>query len=103
MKVSDEELARMLSEHSDGRAVEDHGFTRLELEADTLARELIAARKVVESLKATAAVLQAEKGRSGGKPFTGTWTIPALNLRVTVREVLDQADAALTEYDEATK
>lgn len=43
----------------------------------------------------TAAVLQAEKGRMGGEPFTGTWSFPSHDLRVTCSGVLDRADAAL--------
>ena len=48
-----------------------------------------------EALKVTSAILQAEMCRSGGEPFSGTWTIPPLQIRATCHEALDQANAAL--------
>ena len=48
-----------------------------------------------EALKVTSAILQAEMYRSGGEPFSGTWRIPALQIRATCHEALDQANAAL--------
>ena len=48
------------------------------------------------ALKVVAAILQAEKGRMGGKPCTGEWSIPALGIRSTVSAALDMARAALS-------
>lgn len=59
----------------------------------TPARE--AAEDLVEAAKAVGAVLQAEMTRSGGQPFTGIWSIPALGVRTTCSEALDKLDAAL--------
>ena len=52
-----------------------------------------------EALKVTSAILQAEMYRSGGEPFSGTWTIPPLQIRATCHEALDQANAALKETE----
>jgi len=50
-----------------------------------------------DALKVTSAILQAEMYRSSGKPFSGTWTIPAFEIRATCDDALDQANAALGE------
>lgn len=78
----------------------DHSrIVRDEQEIEELRTALAAAQeregRMREALALTAAILQAEKERLGGKPFTGTWTIPALDIRSTVSEALDKADAAL--------
>lgn len=43
------------------------------------------------------AVLQSERTRSGGQPFTGNWSIPQIGFRGTVDDALDMADAALAQ------
>jgi hypothetical protein len=48
------------------------------------------------ALRATAAILQAEQRRQGGKPFSGTWTIPAYGISMTVSECLDLANETLS-------
>ena len=43
------------------------------------------------------AVLQSERTRLGGQPFTGNWSIPQIGFRGTVDDALDMADAALAQ------
>ena len=43
------------------------------------------------------AVLQSERARFGGQPFTGNWSIPQIGFRGTVDDALDMADAALAQ------
>ena len=43
------------------------------------------------------AVLQSERTRLGGHPFTGNWSIPQIGFRGTVDDALDMADAALAQ------
>ena len=43
------------------------------------------------------AVLQSERARLGGQPFTGNWSIPQIGFRGTVDDALDMADAALAQ------
>ena len=68
-------------------------YDELQAEADTLRAEVARLRA---SLQVTAAVLQAEMGRTGGKPFTGWWTIPGIDRRLTCRSVLDDANDVLS-------
>tara|TARA_R110000787_G_scaffold95546_1_gene198614 strand:+ start:206 stop:511 length:306 start_codon:yes stop_codon:yes gene_type:complete len=65
----------------------------LAAEADTLRAEVARLRA---SLQVTAAVLQAEMGRTGGKPFTGWWTIPGIDRRLTCQSVLNDANDVLS-------
>ena len=55
---------------------------------------------LVEALQTVSAIFQAEMHRSGGKPFSGEWSIPKLNIRITCNAALDAADAALAAYEE---
>ena len=75
--------------------------------ADTVAA-LWEARVEVEQLRAdndrlrkaagvVSAVLQSERARLGGQPFTGNWSIPQIGFRGTVDDALDMADAALAQ------
>ena len=64
-----------------------HRANRLRAESDLLRR----AAGVVS------AVLQSERTRSGGQPFTGNWSIPQIGFRGTVDDALDMADAALAQ------
>ena len=59
-------------------------------------------KALVEALQVTAGVLQSERTRSGGQPFTGVWSMPSIGRRVTVSEALDEADAALAALKGAT-
>lgn len=64
--------------------------------------EVLAHRKaeadLVSALRQTAAILLAEKNRSGGQPFSGIWLMPALGIRATVDETLDTANELLDRY-----
>lgn len=80
------------------RGDSEEGVLRYVPEA-RLASALAALEEAREALKLTTAVLQAEMGRAGGQPFTGTWSIPALDIRSTVPEALDRADAALARIE----
>lgn len=66
----------------------------MKLTADaTEARDEVA--ELRSALAVVAAVLQSERSRSGGQPFTGTWIIPGTGFRGTVDDALNMADAAL--------
>ena len=58
-------------------------------------------RAEIERLRKAAgvvsAVLQSERTRLGGQPFTGNWSIPQIGFRGTVDDALDMADAALAQ------
>ncbi|MDK8874361.1 hypothetical protein [Paracoccus sp. SSJ] len=66
--------------------IEQH-FARRKAEAD-----------LVSALRQTAAILLAEKNRSGGQPFSGIWSMPAFGIRATVDETLDKANELLGRY-----
>jgi hypothetical protein len=70
-------------------------MTDSQIAREEIARLVAENEKLRGVLRVTAAVLQAEMGRTGGKPFTGNWSIPALNIRTTVDEALDAANEAL--------
>jgi hypothetical protein len=67
------------------------GYVTPEAHAAAL-REAWEARKL---LQLTAAILEAEMGRRGGEPFSGTWHFPTLDIRSTVPEAIDKAAAFL--------
>ena len=60
-----------------------------------LSEDASKAAELARALQVVSAVLQSERTRSGGQPFTGRWSIPSIDWRVTVPEALDLADAAL--------
>jgi len=63
---------------------------------------LIAADELKKTAKLLAAIMQSEMTRQGGKPFSGTWTIPSMGESATCNEVLDRIDTALGNFSAAT-
>lgn len=60
-----------------------------------LSEDASKAAELARALQVVSSVLQSERTRSGGQPFTGRWSIPSIDWRGTVSEALDLADAAL--------
>lgn len=81
-------------------------LARVKADRDTLAAANAALEAKVTGLRqillVTVNVLNAEKNRQGGEPFTGRWAMPGINFSGTVDEAIEQAVAALATQEAGT-